>query len=58
MRDALAFAALSGTRRFVPFHHDPTHDDAMLDQIDAAVRATGDLTFVLMAGTEGSTFEV
>ena len=58
MRDAFAFATLSGARRFVPFHHDPTHDDATLDRLDAAVRAAGDLTFVLIAGTEGSTFEV
>ena len=58
VRCATAFATLSGARRFVLFHHDPTHDDAMLDRLDAAVRATGDPTFVLIAGTEGSTFEV
>jgi phosphoribosyl 1,2-cyclic phosphodiesterase len=58
MRDAVAFAALAGTDRFVPFHHDPMHDDAMLDRIDSATRASDDLPFRLLAGTEGATFEV
>ena len=57
IRDAVAFATLAGARRFVPFHHDPTHDDAMLDCIDSVVR-TGDLPFGFVAGTEGATFEV
>ena len=58
IRDAVAFASLTGARRFVPFHHDPTHDDAMLDRIDSAVRSSGDLPFAFVAGTEGATFEV
>ena len=57
IRDAIAFATLAGARRFVPFHHDPTHDDAMLDCIDSVVR-TGDLPFGFVAGTEGASFEV
>ena len=57
IRDAIAFATVAGARRFVPFHHDPTHDDAMLDCIDSVVR-TGDLHFGFVAGTEGATFEV
>lgn len=56
--DAVAFAKLAGARRLVPFHHDPTHDDAMLDRIDSAIRASGNLTFGFVAGTEGATFEV
>jgi hypothetical protein len=35
-----------------------THDDAMLDRIDSAVRASGDLAFRLSPGTEGATFEL
>jgi len=58
IRDAVAFASLAGARRFVPFHHDPTHDDAMLDRIDSAIRTSGDLPFGFVAGTEGATFEV
>ena len=57
MRDAIAFATVAGAGRFVPFHHDPTHDDAMLDCIDSVVR-TGDLPFGFVAGMEGATFEV
>jgi ribonuclease BN (tRNA processing enzyme) len=57
IRDAIAFATVAGARRLVPFHHDPTHDDAMLDCIDSVVR-TGDLSFGFVAGTEGATFEV
>ena len=57
IRDAIAFATVAGARRFVPFHHDPTHDDAMLDCLDSVVR-TGDLPFGFVAGTEGATFEV
>jgi len=58
MWDAVTFATLAGVGRFVPFHHDPTHDDAMLARIDSAVRASGELPFELVAGREGATFEV
>ena len=58
MPDALAFAALTGIGRLVPFHHDPTHDDAMLDHIDSATRASRQLPFELLVGTEGATFDV
>ena len=58
IRDAVVFATLAGARRLVPFHHDPTHDDAMLDRIDSAVRASADLAFRLSAGMEGATFEL
>jgi len=33
--DALTFAARSGAERLALFHHDPTHDDAHLDEIGA-----------------------
>jgi phosphoribosyl 1,2-cyclic phosphodiesterase len=58
LRDALAFATLVGAGRFVSFHHDPTHDDVMLDRIDAAARDAGDVTLAMITGTEGATFEV
>ena len=58
MRDAPTFATLVGVRRFVSFHHDPAHDDATLDCIDAAARAAGELRFALIPGTEGSTFDL
>jgi phosphoribosyl 1,2-cyclic phosphodiesterase len=34
--DALAFARRAEARRLALFHHDPTHDDARLDEIAAA----------------------
>ena len=58
IRDAIAFAGLAGARRLIPFHHDPTHDDAMLDRLDRAVRASSDLPFGIVAGVEGATLEV
>ena len=58
MRDAVAFASLTGARRLVPFHHDPTHADAMLDHLDRLARTGGDLPFELIAGKEGTTFTV
>jgi len=58
IQDAFTFATLAGARRLVPFHHDPTHDDAMLDRIDSAARASGALAFGLIPGMEGATFEV
>jgi phosphoribosyl 1,2-cyclic phosphodiesterase len=58
MPDALAFATLTGIGRLVPFHHDPTHDDAMLDRIHSATRASGQFAFELVAGTEGASFDV
>jgi phosphoribosyl 1,2-cyclic phosphodiesterase len=36
--DALAFARRSGARRVRLFHHDPAHDDAMLDRLAAEAR--------------------
>ena len=58
MPDALAFATLTGIGRLVPFHHDPTPDDAMLDRVDSATRASRPLPFELLAGTEGSIFDI
>jgi phosphoribosyl 1,2-cyclic phosphodiesterase len=36
---AVEVAAQAGARRLVLFHHDPAHDDAMLDQLLAEARA-------------------
>ena len=32
MSNAFRFAELAGVKQFVPFHHDPTHSDDMLDR--------------------------
>jgi phosphoribosyl 1,2-cyclic phosphodiesterase len=58
MHQAFAFASLAGVRRFVPFHHDPTHSDDYLDRwISATVEQTKP-TFTVTPGTEGATFEL
>lgn len=52
-----AFAEAVGARRFMPFHHDPTHDDAMLDRIyDGSGNPTG--VGSVVPATEGLTVEV
>jgi phosphoribosyl 1,2-cyclic phosphodiesterase len=53
---ALAFAALTGARRLVTFHHDPGHDDQELDQLHEEARrlAAG---FELIPGQEGLSLE-
>jgi phosphoribosyl 1,2-cyclic phosphodiesterase len=57
-RDAFAFAAEAGTKELVPFHHDPSHDDATLDRLlDDAVRRFKP-RFKVSGGREGAVFEV
>lgn len=52
----VAFAELTRSRRLVPFHHDPSHDDATLDRMHAEM---GGLTAIpVEGGCEGATFEV
>jgi hypothetical protein len=57
-RQAFKFAACVGARQLVPFHHDPTHDDATLDRL--LRQAIEDLKpgFIVSAGREGTTFQV
>jgi phosphoribosyl 1,2-cyclic phosphodiesterase len=54
---ALDFAELAGVRELVAFHHDPTHDDRLLDAAFASSRI-GDRPFVVTAAREGMTFEI
>jgi phosphoribosyl 1,2-cyclic phosphodiesterase len=54
---AIAFAEQSGIGTLVTFHHDPSHDDAMLDAITAELeRLPNPFTFV--PGKAGTTFEL
>jgi phosphoribosyl 1,2-cyclic phosphodiesterase len=55
---ALAFADTVEARRLMVFHHDPTHDDATLDQIFAGSARTPRLGIEVVPATEGSTLEV
>ena len=57
-RQTFEFAALVGAKQIVPFHHDPSHDDEMLDQLlDDAVNAFK-FPCVACPGREGAIFEV
>jgi phosphoribosyl 1,2-cyclic phosphodiesterase len=57
-RHAFEFAAQVGAKQIVPFHHDPSHDDEMLDrQHDIAVRRIKP-DFAVSHGREGAVFYV
>lgn len=53
LEQALAFAESAGARRLVAFHHDPSHDDAMLDGMMETARPRPGLE--LIPGREGWT---
>jgi len=54
----LSFARMAGVSRLVLFHHDPSHDDAMLDQLVATSAGTEELPFELIPGQEGAVFQI
>jgi phosphoribosyl 1,2-cyclic phosphodiesterase len=57
-RHAFEFAAQVGAKQIVPFHHDPSHDDEMLDRLheNAVRRIKPD--FAVSHGREGAVFDV
>ncbi|MEW6299601.1 MAG: MBL fold metallo-hydrolase [Thermodesulfobacteriota bacterium] len=55
---ALAFAALARVNQFVPFHHDPAHNDDDLDRLIAEATAAANPPFVVTPGTEGASFDL
>jgi phosphoribosyl 1,2-cyclic phosphodiesterase len=57
MQQAVALAAFAGVKRLMAFHHDPAHDDEMLDRlIDQARMTAGSYVQVALAA-EGTTFD-
>jgi phosphoribosyl 1,2-cyclic phosphodiesterase len=57
-RHAFEFAAQVGAKQIVPFHHDPSHDDEMLDRLhENAVRKIKP-DFAVSHGREGAVFDV
>jgi phosphoribosyl 1,2-cyclic phosphodiesterase len=55
---AFQFAAQVGAKEIIPFHHDPSHDDATLDLLlEEAVRRYRP-EFKVSGGREGAVFEV
>jgi phosphoribosyl 1,2-cyclic phosphodiesterase len=58
LRQACTFTALTGARRLVAFHHDPDHDDAMLDELFAEARAWLPPGVPLVGAKEGLELDV
>lgn len=57
VNQALEFAKAANVRRFVSFHHDPSHSDGMLDRITEEIREQP-WPFEFLPGWEGATFEL
>ncbi len=58
LSDAMRFARMSEVKTFVPFHHDPAHND---DQVDAMIAEALDEIqpeFQLIPGKEGVTIDL
>lgn len=46
MRHTIRFAAHVGAGKLVTFHHDPEHDDALLDELHARAQARSDIEVI------------
>ena len=57
-RHAFEFAARVGAKEFVPFHHDPSHDDETLDRLLENAKRQFKPACGVSAGCEGAVFEV
>jgi len=57
-RHAFEFAAQVGPKRLIPFHHDPSHDDEMLDRLLEDSIRRFKIPCVAAAGREGAVFSV
>ena len=55
---ALAFARLARAKRLVTFHHDPAHDDDVVDRLTAEATAAVRVPCAVTAGAEGAVFEL
>lgn len=55
---ALSFAAQAGARRFVTFHHDPSHEDTMLDDMLAQTCSQAPAGLEVIPGVEGASFQL
>jgi len=49
-REAVRLAETTGVKQVALFHHDPSHDDAQMDAIEAAAREARPRTFVAREG--------
>ena len=57
-KDALAFAALSDVKHFVPFHHDPAHTDIDIDRMMKEALALVTPACRVTTALEGATFQL
>jgi phosphoribosyl 1,2-cyclic phosphodiesterase len=57
IEQALAFAKAAGVRKLVTFHHDPSHDDACIDGLVDAARASNGAVEIV-PGCEGMVLEL
>ena len=57
-KDALAFAALSDVKHFVPFHHDPGHTDIDIDRMMKEALAEATPACRVTTALEGATFRI
>ena len=57
-RHAFEFASLANVGELVPFHHDPSHDDATLDSLFHKSIQRFKPTFRVSKGYEGAVFEL
>ena len=55
---AIRFAQLANVKQFVPFHHDPSHTDDMLDQMINDTVAEMQPGFSVTAGKEGLVLDI
>lgn len=58
MSHAFRFAELAEVKHFVPFHHDPTHNDDDLDRLLGQQIEAFQSRFQVTPGMEGATFEI
>ncbi len=58
IEQAIRFAELAGVKRLVTFHHDPSHNDFMLDDMIEQTLTEMQPTFEVLPGMEGVVFEV
>jgi phosphoribosyl 1,2-cyclic phosphodiesterase len=58
LEHALAVARLADVKRMMPFHHDPAHDDEMLDDFFAVAGRSTDDPFDVVPAREGAVVDV
>jgi len=58
LHDAFRFSGLVQARHLIPFHHDPSHSDRMIDTMISDTVALFDPGFSVTPGCEGMTFRL